>query len=232
MKSLQPISWLFGLILALPVGAAPEVWIGTIPAHTTVCTPNSMSRSDSGALAQAGQELLDHWPGNRTGDLGSLLGREGDTPDAILVCAQYFGGDAPPPGGYVIRPAPASPGLFAYCSRTDSEGCLTRVHAVLGEDWHGERWSRPRYDWVKPGTAPAVVPPHAELELLAVAVGPRLTPPDAESELQQVGQLTVARLTEDEANRIRADLTRPPVTPVPPPTPAAAPEQPPLGEPR
>jgi len=228
MKSLRPLSCLFGFLLALPATGA-EVWVGTIPAHTIVCASEPVSLSDSDALAQAEQTFFAHWPENRLGDLGSLFGREAETPEKVLLCAQYFGGNAPPPEGFALRAVAASSGLFAFCLGADTEACNTRLRELLGNEWRGERWSRPRYGWVKPDApSQGTIPPHAELEQLTAASGSRFTPPDAESELRQVGQLIVARLSEEDTNRIRTQLAQTPATP----TPAASPTQPPPGEPR
>jgi hypothetical protein len=227
MKTLQLIVWFISLAPTTPAIAAPEVWVGTIAAHTIACSADPVDRSDTAAVTRAGQAFFDRWPRERLVDLGAVFSTDTGIPSAILFCAQYFS-DAPVPEGFALRSAPASSGLFAYCRSSETEACQTRLQELLGDTWHGERWSRLRFDWMKPGSEPpATIPARAELERLAVARQPRLSLPDADSELQPVGQLIIARLTQEDTDRIRGRLTRPSATP----DPIQPFEQPPTGEP-
>jgi len=210
MKMLQFVPWIVGIAFATPATAAPEVWVGTIAAHTIACTSASADRSDAEAVAQASQAFINRWPGERLLDLGPMFTRGAEVPEAIIFCAQYFGGNAPLPEGLVLRSVPASPGLFAYCLLTEMEPCEARFTELLGDMWRGERWLRSRFGWVKPGRdAPESIPERAELERIAAEPDSLMILPDAESELLPVGKLMVARLTEEDANRIRTELTRP-----------------------
>ena len=218
MKTFLPISCILGLLWTLPAaGAAPEIWVGTIPAHTIACSATPVDSSDPAAVDKAGQEFLALWPEERLLDLGAVFGRPAESEGAIVVCAQYFGSAAPLPGGLILQQVPESPGLFTYCGGdAAAAACLPRLNGLLGEAWRGERWSRTRLDWVKPGAVPpASVPPHADLESLAASSDTLRTPPDDESDLLPVGHVAVARLTAEDADRIRTELSRPPEAPAP-----------------
>lgn len=210
MKLLQPVTWIVCLVSATPATAVPEVWVGTIAAHTIACSLASADRSNREAVAPLSQAFINRWPRERLLDLGPMFARNAETPEAIIFCAHYFGGNAPLPEGIIVRSVPVSPGLFAYCPLTEMESCEARFTELLGDVWHGERWFRSRFGWVKPGReSPEPIPERAELERIAAEPDPLMILPDAESELQPVGKLMVARLTEEEANRIRGELTRP-----------------------
>lgn len=216
MKLSQPIAWIIGLVLAVPATAVPDVWFGTIAAHTIACSTASVGYSDAEAVVQAGQTFASRWPEARLAELGAMFTINAETPEAIIFCAQYFGGKEPLPEGLVLRSVLESPGLFAYCPLTEWESCVARFTELLGDMWQGERWLRSRFGWVIPGReSPELIPEHTEFERIATTPDSPMLLPNAESELQLVGKLVVARLTEEDANRIRAELTRPPAVPDP-----------------
>ncbi len=210
MRLPQPIAWTIGLVFAIPATAAPDIWVGTIAAHTIACSTASVGNSDTEAAAQAGQAFASSWPEERLTELGAMFTINAETPGAIIFCAQYFGGSVPLPENPVLRAVLASPGLFAYCPLPEMEPCEARFTELLGDIWQGERWLRSRFGWVKPGReSPEPILERAELERIATEPDSLMILPDAESELQPVGKLMVARLNQEEANRIRAELARP-----------------------